>query len=268
MYPNLIEILNQEVDPDDKTPSYYRILWKQQHIKYITIDPGIYEVDDLCFPPDLVGKLPPFPEGDWNHGRISKIGEDPNPFFSEIFKKNLPSISPLWHPRSYDYLSLHIGERLRSNVYMESSPQFEKPVVAKFARFHWEIEYYVAETRAYSWIEGHQIGPEFLGYVTEAGRVIGFLLEYIEGRHATISDLPACKTIVGQLHDLGILHGDLNKHNFLISEKGVVMIDFETAKKSEDIQVMEKELVGLEDQLLDETGNGGVVEEKEDTPRS
>jgi hypothetical protein len=58
---------------------------------------------------------------------------------------------------------------------MASSPQFEKPIIAKFARFHWEIEYYVAETHVYSWIDGCNIGPEFLGYLTEDGQVIGFV---------------------------------------------------------------------------------------------
>ena len=79
---------------------------------------------------------------------------------------------------------------------MASSPKFEKPIVAKFARFHWEIGYYVAETQAYSWIDGHNIGPKFLVYLTEDGRVIGFLIESVEGRHATVSDLDACKAIV------------------------------------------------------------------------
>ncbi len=41
----------------------------------------------------------------------------------------------------------------------------------------------------------------------------------MEGRRATISDLPACEAIVGKLHGLGIVHGDLNKHNFLTSDK-------------------------------------------------
>ncbi|KAH7386262.1 hypothetical protein BKA64DRAFT_680501 [Cadophora sp. MPI-SDFR-AT-0126] len=97
---------------------------------------------------------------------------------------------------------------------MASSPQFEKPIVAKFARFDWDIGYYIAETQVYSWIDGHDIGPEFLGYLAEDGRVIGFPLEYIEGNHATISDLPACKNIFRELHGLNILRKDLNKHNF------------------------------------------------------
>lgn len=145
---------------------------------------------------------------------------------------------------------------------MASSPQFEKPVVAKFARFHWEIAYYIAETRVYSWIDGHNIGPEFLGYLSEDGRVIGFLIEYVKGHHATISDLAACQGIVKELHDLNILHKDLNKHNFLISERGAVLIDFETAERSENRELMDKEMEGLEGQLLDEFGNGGVVLEE------
>lgn len=95
--------------------------------------------------------------------------------------------------------------------------------------------------------------------MTEEGRVIGFLIEYVEGRHATISDLPACEAIVRRLHGLGVLHGDLNKHNFLISESGAVLIDFETAKQSENSEAMEREVEGLKGQLLDESGNGGVA---------
>ena len=64
---------------------------------------------------------------------------------------------------------------------------------------------------------------------------------------------------------MGILHRDLNKHNFLISERGAVLIDFETAERSGDSEAMEVELRGLEEQLLDESGIGGIIldEEKE-----
>jgi hypothetical protein len=68
------------------------------------------------------------------------------------------------------------------------------------------------------------------------------------------------------LHGLGILYRDLNKHNFLISERGPVLIDFETAIRSENSEAIEKEVEGLEGQLLDESGNGGVIlEEEKDT---
>jgi serine/threonine protein kinase len=174
------------------------------------------------------------------------------------------SITPLWHANSYDYLSFKIGQRLRANVYVASSSQFKKPIIAKFARFEWEIGYYITETQVYSWINGSNIGPEFLGYLTEEGRVIGFLIEHVEGRHATISDLPACEAVVRRLHRLHILHRDLNKHNFLISERGAVLIDFETAERSDDSEAMEAELRGLEEQLLDKSGNGGVILDEEE----
>jgi len=96
-----------------------------------------------------------------------------------------------------------------------------------------------------------------LGYITEDP-------SRIYGHHATISDLPACKIIARKLHGLRILHGDLNKHNFLISERGVVLIDFETAKRSGNGETMEKEVEGLEEQLQDDSGTGGVVLEEED----
>lgn len=152
------------------------------------------------------------------------------------------------------------GKRLRGIFFA-----IQETIIAKFARFEWEIGYYITETQVYSWIDGSNIGPEFLGYLTEEGRVIGFLIENVEGRHATISDLPACKAVVGQLHGLGILHRDLNKHNFLISERGAVLIDFETAERSGDSEAMEVELRGLEEQLVDESGIGGIIldEEKE-----
>lgn len=259
MHRTKVEILNQDVDPDGKTPSYYRILVDRKHFKYVTIDPKIYEVKDLCFPPALVEKLPPFPEGDWNCGRISRTVQDPAPFFAQISKARLPAIEPLWHAGSYDYLSLDIRERLKANVYLVSSPQSGKRMVAKFARFDWEIDYYISEARAYSWIDGHSIGPEFLGYLKEEGRAIGFLIEHVQGRHATIQDIPACEAVLTRLHHLGILHGDLNKHNFLISERGATLIDFETAKRSDNKEAMEKEIQQLKEHLLDESGTGGVT---------
>jgi hypothetical protein len=60
-----VSILNQEIDRNNE-PSYYRMLVDGKNFKYITIDAGIYEVDDLCFPQVLVQKLPQFPQGEWN----------------------------------------------------------------------------------------------------------------------------------------------------------------------------------------------------------
>lgn len=194
MIPTKGSILNQEIDRNNE-PSYYRMLVDGKHFKYITIDAGTYEVDGLCFPPDLLQNLPQFPPGEWNSGRIAQTGEGLNPIFTETCRKNFRSVSPLWHSKSFDYLSFKLGKILTPNVYIASSPHFERPVVVKYARFDWEIGYFAAETQAYSWIEGQSIGPEFLGHLTEEDRTIGFVLEHAEGRHASVSDLDACESL-------------------------------------------------------------------------
>jgi tRNA A-37 threonylcarbamoyl transferase component Bud32 len=102
-------------------------------------------------------------------------------------------------------------------------------------------------------------GPAFLRHLTEEGRPIGFVLEYVEGRYTAISDLDAYEPIFTKNHRLGLLHGDLNKYNFLITERDAVLVDFETMQQSEDKKAMQNELESLKEQLLDDPENGGVV---------
>lgn len=55
-----------------------------------------------------------------------------------------------------------------------------------FARFDWEIQYIGNETTHIN----HDIGPRFLGHLTEDGRVIGFPMERItNARHAALRTL-------------------------------------------------------------------------------
>jgi hypothetical protein len=50
----------------------------------------------------------------------------------------------------YNYLSLKIDELLNSNIYIVSSPESKKPIIAKFARSDHETGYYyIAETQTY-----------------------------------------------------------------------------------------------------------------------
>jgi tRNA A-37 threonylcarbamoyl transferase component Bud32 len=72
--------------------------------------------------------------------------------------------------------------------------------------------------------------------------VIGFLLEKIHGREAGHADLHLCRTTVSKLHDLKILHGDLDKYNFLLQPSRAYLIDFETARKTDDQQALNLEL--------------------------
>lgn len=149
-------------------------------------------------------------------------------------------------------------KKLRTNVYEATSPDFPSTIIVNFARFPWEIAQLNAETAAYGWIDGHHIGPAFLGHLTEEGRVIGFLIERVaEGRHAMPADLAACQKVLAKLHSLGIKHGDINRHNSLLCGGNAVLIDFDAAQKSHDHGMLDDELQRVEQELCDSSGKGG-----------
>jgi len=152
--------------------------------------------------------------------------------------------------------------KLRSGIYDATCPRFSSPVVVKFARFAWEISRLGAETRAYAWIHGHDIGPTFLGNLTEEGRIIGFVMALMaDYREAMPIDLPLCEAVLSRLHRLGIKHGDTNKHNFLIHDGKATLIDFDRASRNCDAGALKKELCGLPDELHEASGRGGRVVE-------
>lgn len=70
--------------------SCYRILVDSKHFKYITIDAGVYNPDEMGSPSSLLPLLPPFPPGDWNLGYISNSLTDGRPAFAwtdnQVFK--------------------------------------------------------------------------------------------------------------------------------------------------------------------------------------
>ncbi|RAH54841.1 alpha-galactosidase A precursor [Aspergillus piperis CBS 112811] len=251
-----IELLQAEVDENDQ--SFFRLLVNGQSIKYITVEPGIYSTDEMCFGPSLVSILPDFPPGDWNEGLVSKDADDNQPCFTSIILTQFPGVQNTWHETRIDYLDLSMEGKLRTGIYKVKCPQYDNVVVAKFARFPWEIQYIENETTAYQWISGHDVGPRFLGHVTESGRVIGFLIEYIrDARHAGIQDVESCREVLGRLHDLGVRHGDTNPFNFLICGGKATLIDFDTARICDDRGVLFQEMDGLAACLDDRSSRGG-----------
>lgn len=128
--------------------------------------------------------------------------------------------------------------------------------LAKIVRFEFELPWVGTEPAVYQAIDGHCIGPTFLGHLVEHGRVMGFLLQRVEGRHGDFSDLDACQAIVERLHSLGIVHGDFNRHNFLVSPSDVTLIDFEAGEIDGSRDTMNTELTQLTEQL-NEDGRGG-----------
>lgn len=255
-----IRVLQASVDPEDQ--SEFRVLVDQKFVKYLTIDPGLHDVSDMCFGPSLISMLPPLPLGDWNKGHISHDTSKGRPSFAEVTKAELPGVTNLWHKLRIDHLELHMERKLRSNVYEATCPRFNSTVVVKFARFAWEIPQLDAETSAYQWIENHQIGPKFLGHISEEGRIIGFVIEQInDGRHATPEDLSLCQLTLRRLHSLGIKHGDINKHNFLIHHGKATLIDFDSSIRDSDAKTLDDEFWMLQEELHDTSGRGGRIVE-------
>lgn len=251
-----IELLQAEVDENDQ--SFFRLLVDGRSIKYITIEMGIYSVEDMCFGPSLASMLPDLPPGDWNDGLVAKNPHDGQPYLASTKITQFPGVQNTWHETSVDYTQLSVGEKLRTGIYEVTCPLFNDKIVAKFARFPWEIQYLENETTAYQWISGHNIGPRFSGHLTENGRVFGFLMERVKGaRHAQIQDIDDCREVLSRLHRLGVRHGDTNRFNFLVGELKVTLIDFDTARKCDDKDILLQEMDGLINCFEDTSGRGG-----------
>ena len=171
----------------------------------------------------------------------------------KTFFDPLPTISGAWHPQNVDILSLKKTKWYRSGVH-EVLYQ-GRLAIMKHACFDWDLPRLENETWAYSIITRHHdqnpeappIAPKVLGHLTENGRIIGLLLEKVEGRHASIGDLPKCKKVLHKLHSMGLVHGDINRYNFIVDQTSdrVVMVDFEHAEESEEGNA-QREIASLE----------------------
>lgn len=256
-----LRLLQCEVDDGDED-SHLRLLYRDKLVKYVTIAAGVYTPEEMCFEPRITALLEPLlPKGTWNYSYIAKDPTTGLVHFTEAVQRQLPGVISAWHPTMINYLDLKIGPNLKSGVYDVTCSAFEGPVIAKFAVWEWEIDYFNHECAIYQNIEGHGIGPRFLGHITEEGRVIGFLTELVtdqagHARHATSADLDICRQVLARLHNLGILHGDINKHNFLITSRGATLIDFSEARHSADESAFEEEMRSVEEKLSDISGLG------------
>ena len=269
-----IQILNLELDVEEV--SDLRLLVDGKSFKYVTIGPGVYDPGVMVWDRALIPLLPPLPEGDWNQGHIACHPDQGTPYFAQYAKVVLPAIRDLWHTTHIDWLDLQLGQKIMSNVYTATfvkntlgATSAAADLIVKFARFPWELHYYDDETSFYESIEGQGIGPKFLGHLTEEQRVIGFVLERIkDARHADPGDLEACQNALTKLHQQGILHGDVNKHNFLVREadgrKTVTIVDFECASDCTEEVTLKEELESLQEKLCATDGSGGYYIEEDD----
>lgn len=249
-----------EVDDDDSCESEYRVQIGNQ-VKYLVIYPGTFDRDTLSLP---LGSLPPLPYNEqWTVAHISR-NKTSGLLETSTSNRTLAGVKCQWHPNLVDVLELERTKQLTAAAFealshstLPSIPASPATVIAKIARFEWEIPRVERETRAYQLLEGSGLAPRFLGHLHENGRIMGLLLEKVEGRPACAQDLGDCEAAVERLHGLGLLHGDVNRYNFLITAEGVKLIDFERVQENASPGSMSKEVESLRAELVDESGRGG-----------
>ncbi|KAG5640340.1 hypothetical protein DXG03_009176 [Asterophora parasitica] len=253
----IMEYLSVEVCAENLDESELRIRIGN-HVKYIVIDPGLIDPYIICFAPDFIPLIRPLlPTGDWTSALV--FG-NPESLTIEPLHRPLDGVRSQWHTNTVEVLDLTILSRMSDRLNEVKFGLPDQPVVAvsKFSCFEWEIYRVEQETEVYRALAGHGIGPAFLGHLAENGRIMGFLIEKIKGgRRADIGDLEACQKAVRRLHALGIVHGDLNRHNFIISLTGeVTLIDFENSWLEGTHEEMDFEYDNLSAQLQEDEGRG------------
>lgn len=258
-----LEILNQLID--DETATYR--LRAGQRVHYLTVSTDMFDEDTLCRPYLLIPKLPGIPDGPWTTMVISR--DNTGSLETTISTDALPGVQTTWHAQRVDVLSLKKTKRFRSGVHEVLCNG--GPAVAKVTCFEWDLRRIENETWAYSILARHQkhhpdedpIVPAFLGHLTENGRVIGVLVEKVSGTYASIDDLTSCEALVRKFHRLGLIHGDINRYNFLVDRTVsdgccVRLVDFEHAEEFDE-ELARMELLSLPSELVEETGRGSTV---------
>jgi hypothetical protein len=177
--------------------------------------------------------------------QVKYILVDPGTYSSDILS---------FPPDFFDQLpALPLGEWTRARIFRRSGAISFELSYGRLSGVHtrWHSAIYQA-------IDGCGVGPAFLRHLVEHDRVIGILVEKVEGRRGDICDLAASQEIMKRLHSLGIVHGDLNRHNFIVSDAGITLVDFENAIQNGSQEAMKLEYEEIAKQLEEQTGRGGV----------
>ncbi|KAJ3482829.1 hypothetical protein NLG97_g7466 [Lecanicillium saksenae] len=269
------EMISMELSTSGRDDCHFRIR-AGPLVKYITLAAGALDAFALLdMPTDFAAILPPLDYGskDWNQARVERSGETKE-LVAVLEQTALAAVTDAWHPVELDILELEKTEEmsLLTGEYLWNRNGTKTMVIAKMARFPWEIASIDAETQAYKALTEFNLGPKFLGHVQENGRIIGFALEKLHGRrHARPDDIAVCQAALGQLHSRGISHGNVKGNHFLVDDdedNSVVIVDFAQARVAAAKDELEAEHDNLALGLREESDGGdefdGVIYEEED----
>ncbi|KAH7108749.1 hypothetical protein B0J11DRAFT_449495 [Dendryphion nanum] len=251
------ELLSLDLEDSDYL---YRIR-RDDRIIYVSICPNLVPKSDRTNGPKVLSHLARVPR--WNEcWRTLTVEKTLNGIVSEVDRFLPHSLAE--HPISgqyYNLLDLTRIRRISDRVSLVSQNQQE--LMLKIARFEHELEALSTEMRAYSILQAHHstLAPTFMGYVyeEEENRVIGFLMEVVQGYHPYLRDQQLCRDAIQELHEIGIVHGDPNRFNILVEGDTAKFIDFEVATFWDDHnfgQSREEERCNLIRSLTDTSGLG------------
>ncbi|KAJ4148411.1 hypothetical protein LMH87_002882 [Akanthomyces muscarius] len=225
------EIISMEFSTGGRDNCYYRIL-AGRHVKYITVEPGVLDAESLMdMASNFANILPPLPyfENNWNQAHIHRATPK-DELKATLSQGKLASVDTVWHPTMIDFMALRKTERLTllaEETVWQREPHAPQTIIAKMA--------------------------------TSSGRSL------LDQRPTGPDDVAVCRAELGRMHSHGILHGDVNRYNFLIGGDGAAtLIDFEKPQLGADKAALEKEMAGLEWELRDESGRGGGFMEEEE----
>lgn len=253
-----------EVDDDNENESDYRIRVGNK-VKYLQIAAATFDRDTLSFPLAHLPSLP-YEDDSWTVAYISRDLKS-GKIKTSLSKHRMEGVKNVWHSAQVDVLNLKRVGRLTATTFEAEvcnpkAPKTKFPpttLIAKIARFEWEVPRIERETRAYQLLEqlGSDLAPRFLGHIHEGGRVIGFLIEKLEGkRNASIGDLSECEQVLKKFHKFGFLHGDVNRYNFLVGRNGATLIDFESFEEVSTKEARSKEMHSLRAEFVEDSGRG------------
>lgn len=256
-------MLNVECGQADILYRIQRVSGNNKRIVYVTVsDADIIPEDDRTYGPSAIAQLRKLKEwsGSWTTLHVHKDDEKGICCETDISRPHTVSQENLLDKYPiYDILSLSVTREVKSRV-SEVSHSGQVSFL-KIARFPREIRWVIQEMQAYHALAGSSLAPELIGYVSESSpdRIIGFLVEGVDGRTAELDDLEQCRLALDQLH-YHLIHGDLCKYNIFITSKGPKFIDFEdsvldgTENWSVSLRDEEKQILAVK--LADTSGAG------------
>jgi hypothetical protein len=198
-------------------------------------------------------------QGDWQTLTVTGAQEAPQFAIDSFQPHRVPPSDLIQCEKRYNLKELKLEQRISNRLFKVRLG--DQNFVIKIARFKHEIQYLRQELQSYRnlRLRGFTSMPLFYGYVYEEhdDRVIGFAMEYLHGRPAELIDLEDCRQLLKTVHTLGFILGDLNRYNWIKTERGMKVFDFETACAQEESRTSpNEELTALEEMLRDESGIG------------